>query len=72
MLWPHHQIQFWDAAQERFAFLLGNATGDNQRQVRLLVFAFGLSAQIGVNFLLGVIPNRAGVVEDQIGLFGRI
>ncbi len=67
VLGSHDQIDFGDAAQEGFAFLLGDAACYDDRDVGVLLFAFGLASEVGVDLLFGVVADGAGVVEDDVG-----
>ena len=67
VLGPHHQIQLGHAPQQRFPLLLGDAARHHQGEVGIDAFALGLAAQIAVHLLFGVVADRAGVVEHQIG-----
>jgi hypothetical protein len=67
VLGPHHQIQLGYAPQQRFPLLLGHAARHHQGEVGIDPFALGLAAQVAVHLLFGVVADRAGVVEHQIG-----
>ena len=68
VLRAHHQIQLGHAAQQGLPFLLSDTAGHHQGQRRVVALAPGLTTQVAVHLLFGVIANRAGVVEHQIGL----
>jgi hypothetical protein len=72
MLGSHDQIDFGDAAEEGLAFLLGDAACDDDRDVGILLLAFGLASEVGVDLLFGVVADGAGVVEDDVGGEGVI
>ena len=66
MLGAHHQVKFWNPSQQGFPFLLSHTTGDGQDEVGVILFAFGLSAEIGIDLLFSVVADGAGVVEDEV------
>src|SRR5215211_5572612 len=47
---------------------LGHASDDADDQPRFVRLPFAQFAQSGPNLLLGMLTNRAGVVEDHVGL----
>ena len=40
----------------------------HQGEIGVAAFPLGLSAEVAVNLLLGVVPDGAGVVKHQIGI----
>ena len=67
VLGTHHQVELGHAAQQRLPLLLGHAARHHQGEPGIEPLALGLAAQVAVDLLLGVVANRAGVVEHQIG-----
>ena len=68
MLGTHHQVEFGHPPQQGFALLLGHTSRHDDGEIRIQPFALGLSTEVAVNLLLGVVADRAGVVKDQIRL----
>ncbi|MNE55520.1 hypothetical protein D3C80_1503620 [compost metagenome] len=58
------------ALADRLAFLAGHAAADGDDHVRLQVFEFTPAAQLGVHPVLGALADRAGVEQDDVGVFG--
>ena len=68
VLRSHYQIQLRHPPEQGFALLLSNAARHHQGEIGVAAFPLGLSAEVAVNLLLGVVPDGAGVVEHQIGI----
>ena len=68
-LWAEDHIHVRCAITDRCAFLAGHATADGDHHVRFGQFQFTPTAQLGVNPVLGTFADRAGIEQDDVGIF---
>ena len=59
------------AAEDLFAFLLCDAAADPDEEGGSPALEGAHPTEVVVDLLLGLVPNGAGVQEDEVGLFGR-
>src|SRR5450830_1098458 len=65
-----YHIDIRRAVADRSAFLAGYATTDGDHHLRVGQFQFAPAAQLRVHTVLGPLTNRAGVEQDDVGIFG--
>ena len=63
-----HDIHPRRPAQHRVAVLLGQATADGDLHVRIGLLARRQVAEVAVELVVGVLPDRAGVEHDDVGV----
>ena len=73
---PHDHVDHGRARFHLGALGLGDAAGDRNRHVPAFGAAGGLqflqSAEFGVNFLRGLLPDVAGIEDDKVRVVGRL
>jgi hypothetical protein len=69
---PEHQIGVFDAHQQSVALLLGHTTAEGQDHPGALPLDLPHLAGPGAELLLGLLPDAAGVEDDQVRVFGRV
>ena len=72
VLGPEHEVEGREAAQQRVALLLGDAAADADQEPRLGALALEHPAQLGVELVLRLLPDRARVDDDQVGRLGLV
>ncbi len=65
---PDDEVDVRRAAEDRLLVLLGHAAQDADGHLRLALLEPLDPAQSAVDLVLGVLPDRARVVEDRVGL----
>ena len=63
-----HDVHPRRPAQHRVAVLLGQATADGDLHVRIGLLARRQVAEVAVQLVVGVLPDRAGVEHDDVGV----
>ena len=69
-----HKVDRGCPADDFFALGLGDATGDGNENApvigRRILFQSTHAAELGIDLLGRLLPDVAGVEDDQIGVFG--
>ena len=68
---PDHQIEVGNPLQKAFAFLLGHTSRHADDRPPLL-FQFLESSQGAVDLMFGLLPDAAGIDEDEVRLPGLL
>jgi hypothetical protein len=58
------QVQTRKTAEQALTFLLGHATADRKYESGITVFFLLQTAQEGIDLILGLLPDGAGVQDD--------
>src|SRR5471030_919936 len=64
-----YHVNIRRAITDRSAFLAGHAAADGDYHVRVGQFQFAPATQLGVHPVLGAFADRAGVEQDDVGVF---
>ena len=63
-----HHVHPWRPAQDGVAVLLGQTTTDSDLHIRIGLLTRSQVADIAVELVVGVLPNRAGVEHHDVGV----
>ena len=66
---PEHHVDTRRPFTDAFAFLAGNATTDTNQDARILIFPLPPAAEHRKHLVLGFLPNRTGIHQQQISVF---
>jgi hypothetical protein len=68
---PDHEVQVGHPPERALPLLLGHAATQADQQQLVLLLELAVLAEARVDLLLGLLPDAAGVEEDDVGLVGR-
>ena len=63
-----HHVHPWRPTQDGVAVLLGQTTTDSDLHIRIGLLARSKVADVAVELVVGVLPNRAGVEHHDVGV----
>ena len=67
-----HDVHMRGAAQDQLLIFLGHAAEDAEDRVGMAALVMAKPAEGGVDFVLGVLADAAGVEEDHVGVGGFV
>jgi len=67
-----HHVDVGRTVADRRAFLAGHAAADADHQVGVLQFQLAPAAELGEHLVLGLLADRAGVEQDDVGILRPI
>jgi len=69
-LWTEHQVHIRRALDDGYPFLTGHAATHADQQLRVALLEVAHAPEVGEHLLLRLLAHRAGVEQNEVGLFG--
>jgi hypothetical protein len=70
--WGRNEVEAWKPPQQLVALLLGDAAPHSDHELRLAALAGEQDAELGVEPVLGLLPDRARVDHDDVRGLGSL